>query len=144
MTVRSKKRAFITGVLFAAVLAVFTGIQPAHAKVDLRPLTQTNLGVQPLDVATSLDGKLVFVLTRKQILVYSLPEKRITNRIQLSGSFDRITYSPEANLLILTSSTAGTLRTIKVEPVFPIDITGHPFKGPANAPVTIVVFDDYQ
>jgi len=24
-----------------------------------------------------------------------------------------------------------------------IDISGHPFKGPANAPVTIVVFSDY-
>jgi hypothetical protein len=24
-----------------------------------------------------------------------------------------------------------------------IDISGHPFKGPANAPVTVVVFSDY-
>jgi len=144
MTAGLKKGAFITGALFIAALAVFTGIQPAHARVELTPLTQTDLGVQPLDVATSIDGKLVFVLTHKEILVYSIPGKRITNRIRLSGSFDRITYSPEASLLILTSRTAGTLKTIKVEPVFPIDISGHPFKGPANAPVTIAVFDDYQ
>lgn len=24
-----------------------------------------------------------------------------------------------------------------------LDLSGHPFKGPANAPVTVVVFSDY-
>jgi len=144
VTAESKKRPAMKWLFIAAALALFIGTQPAYARVDLTPLEQTNLGVQPLDVATSPDGKLVFVLTRKQVLVYSIREKRITNRIPLTGSFDRVTYSPEANLLILTSSAAGTLKTIKVEPVFSIDIAGHPFKGPADAPVTIAVFDDYQ
>jgi len=139
-----KKKAFMKWVLIAAAMAVFTGTSPAFAKVELTPLTQTDLGVQPLDVATSPDGKLVFVLTRGELLVYSIPENRVTNRIRLAGSFDRVTYSPQANLLILTSSTARTLKTIKVEPVFSIDISGHPFKGPADAPVTIALFDDYQ
>lgn len=144
MTAGFSKKAFITWVLVATAMAVFSGTSPVHAKVELTPLTQTDLGVQPLDVATSPDGKLAFVLTRKQVLVYSIREKKITNRIRLRGSFDRVTYSPEAKLLILTSSAAGTLKTIKVEPVFPIDIANHPFKGPVDAPVTIAVFDDYQ
>ena len=130
--------------LVAATMAVFTGTQPVYAKVDLTPLRQVNLGVQPLDVAPSPDGKLAFVLIHGGILVYSIPEKKVTKRIRLEGAFDRITYCPEANLLILTSSTTGTLTTIKVEPVFPIDISNHPYKGPSDAPVTITVFDDYQ
>jgi hypothetical protein len=31
----------------------------------------------------------------------------------------------------------------QVEPGATIDISGHPFKGPANAPITVVVFSDY-
>lgn len=31
----------------------------------------------------------------------------------------------------------------QAEPRVTIDISGHPFKGPANAPVTVVVFSDY-
>ena len=128
----------------AAALALLIGTQPAYAKVDLTPLEQTNLGVRPLDVAASPDRKLVFVLARGEVLVYSIPEKKVTNRIPLAGDFDRLTYSREADTLILTSTTSGALKTVKVQPVFQIDISNHPFKGPADAPVTLVVFDDYQ
>ena len=31
----------------------------------------------------------------------------------------------------------------QAEPRVSIDISGHPFKGPANAPITVVVFSDY-
>jgi DNA-binding beta-propeller fold protein YncE len=125
-------------------LALFIGTPPASAKVDLTPFRQTNIGARPLDVAASPDGKLVFVLIPEELLVYSIPDNTVTNRIPLAGGFDRVAYSPTAKLIILTSSTAGTLKAIKVETVFPIDISGHPFKGPADAPVTIALFDDYQ
>ncbi|RLF59355.1 MAG: hypothetical protein DRN37_03925 [Thermoplasmata archaeon] len=144
MTAGFSKRIVITSVLAAAAMVVFTGTSPAHAGVELTPLMQSHLGVKPLDAAISPDGKLVFLLAHEEIVVYSVPGKKITNRIPLTGNFDRVTYSREANLLILTSSTAGILKTVKVETVFPIDISGHPFKGPADAPVTIAVFDDYQ
>jgi hypothetical protein len=29
------------------------------------------------------------------------------------------------------------------EPRVSVDISGHPYKGPLNAPVTVVVFSDY-
>jgi hypothetical protein len=144
MTAESRKRTTMKWLFVGAVLALVIGTQPAYAKVDLIPLEQTNLGVKPLDVAASPDGKLVFVLAPGEIVVYSIPEKAVTNRIRLTGSFDRVTYSANADTLILSSSTSGALKTIKVEPVFPIDISNHPFEGPANAPVTLVVFDDYQ
>jgi hypothetical protein len=58
--------------------------------------------------------------------------------------FDRITYSGKSNTLVLTSSSSERLNIIRVDQIYDIDISGLPFKGPAGAPVTIAVFDDYQ
>jgi hypothetical protein len=134
----------IITVFCAIALATFLRVAVAHANVELTPLSQTALNVQPLDVATSPDGKRVFVLTGREIVVYSPPDGKITDRIRLSERFERISYASEANLLFLTSSATGSLKTVKVEPVFVVETAGRPFKGPADAPVTIAVFDDYQ
>jgi hypothetical protein len=102
------------------------------------------LDVGPLDVATSTDGKLVFLLAPGKLLVYSVPEKKVTKSLVVDADFDRVTYSEGSKLLILTGSTSKRLRIVRVEPIQEIDISGHPFKGPSDAPVTVAVFDDYQ
>ncbi len=140
----STKRALMKFLFFAPAMLVFTSSPAAYGKVELTPFTQTDLGVKPLDVAASADGKLVFLLAPGKLLVYSVPEKRATDSIVVDASFDRISYSENSKLLILTSGSSGKLRMIRVEPVKEIDISGHPFKGPADAPVILAVFDDYQ
>jgi len=44
-------------------------------------------------------------------------------------------------MVILFSGLVAAVE--QAEPRVTIDISGHPFKGPANAPVTVVVFSDY-
>jgi hypothetical protein len=131
-------------ILLVAVMFMLTAVQSAHAKVDLTSMEDIKLDVQPLDVATSADGKLVFLLAPGKLLVYSVPEKRVTKTLVVDAAFDRISYSEESKLLILTGTTSKRLRIVRVEPIQEIDISGRPFKGPADAPVTIAVFDDYQ
>jgi hypothetical protein len=48
-----------------------------------------------------------------------------------------------AAILITISFAALSTAAEQVEPRVTIDISGHPFKGPANAPITLVVFSDY-
>jgi hypothetical protein len=131
-------------ILLVAVMFMLTAVRWAHAKVDLTSMEDIKLDVQPLDVATSADGKLVFLLAPGKLLVYSVPEKRVTKTLVVDAAFDRISYSEESKLLILTGTTSKRLRIVRVEPIQEIDISGRPFKGPADAPVTIAVFDDYQ
>ncbi|MBI5446802.1 MAG: hypothetical protein HY900_37010 [Deltaproteobacteria bacterium] len=45
--------------------------------------------------------------------------------------------------LILLSLAASGLAAERAVPRVSIDFSGHPFKGPADAPVTLVVFSDY-
>ena len=118
--------------------------QNAFADIDWTTIKQFDLSSKPLDVATSDDGRMVFVLTRGEIIVYSPAKNNIFKRIPLDQEFDKIEYSSRGSILVLTSSTLNTLKIIRVDQIYDIDISGLPFKGPANAPVTIAVFDDYQ
>jgi len=118
--------------------------QIVQADLEWRIIKDLDLKTTPLDVAPSADGKWLFILTPGEILVYSFPEGKITDRIPVDKEFDRITSLPRADLLTITSSTKKTLQIILFETVYKIDITGLPFKGPRDASVSIVVFDDYQ
>ena len=115
-----------------------------YAEIDTTLIKQTNLDVQPLDVVASIDGKTIYVLARGEILVYSVDEGKVSNRIPVDKDFDKLTYADRSNVLILTSSSSKTLKIIQVDFIYKIAIDGLPFKGPADAAVTIAVFDDYQ
>lgn len=114
------------------------------AEIDTTLIKQANLDVQPLDIAASVDGKTIYVLARGEILVYSIDEGKVSGRIPIDKNFDKLTYAAKNNALILTSSSSKTLKIIQVDFIYNIALDGLPFKGPANAAVTIAVFDDYQ
>ena len=118
--------------------------QSIYAEIDLTLIKQTNLDVQPLDIATSADGKMIYVLARGEILIYSIEEGRVSNRIPIDKNFDKLTYAAKDNILILTSSSSKTLKIIQVDFIYNVALDGLPFKGPSDAAVTIAVFDDYQ
>ena len=139
-----KKVARKFGIFLFVIISWVSVPQFIYAEIDLTLIKQTNLDVQPLDTTTSADGKLIFVLARGEILVYSIAEGKVANRISIDKDFDRVTYSGNNNVLILTSSSSKTLKIIQVDFIYNIALDGLPYKGPADAAVTIAVFDDYQ
>ncbi len=139
-----KKASRKFGIFLFVIISWVSVPQFIYAEIDLTLIKQTNLNVQPLDIATSADGKLIFVLARGEILVYSIAEDKVANRISIDKEFDRVTYAGKNNVLILTSSSSKTLNIIQVDFIYNITLDGLPFKGPADAAVTIAVFDDYQ
>ena len=71
----------------AFVLPVF---QTVDASVDWFTERQIELDAPPLDVTTSEDGSLMFVLVPGEIVVYDLPEGSVAGRIAVSRVFDGI------------------------------------------------------
>jgi hypothetical protein len=127
------------------VLLCWISIAPlAQADVDWEVVKQIKLDAQPLDIAASADGELIFVLVPGAILVYSETEDKVTNRIPTEKDFDRITWSAKDKTLILTSTSEKTVKIIKIQTVHRVDISGLPFRGAKDAAVTVVVFSDYQ
>jgi DNA-binding beta-propeller fold protein YncE len=131
--------------LFLSVL-LFTGwLQPAaRAEVEWSTLKSLNLENKPLDVATDVKGANLYILTPGEVLIYTANGKDLKGRISVDKGIERIAVSPRGDQLFLTDQTNKTLSILKVDFVQNIDVTGNPFKGPANAPVTIAVFSDFQ
>ena len=139
-----KKVKCVLVAFFLLFLSCFFFIPAGHAAIEWKIDKQLNLSAPPLDVASSPDGKMIFVLTKGEILVYSGSGLEPTDHIPVDAGFDRLSYSPDDKMLILTSSTDKKLVSIEFDQVYAFDMTGLPFKGPANAPVTLAVFTDYQ
>jgi hypothetical protein len=139
-----RKKELILGILLGLMVNFIYLPQLLAANVEWTPQNPLEIGASTLDIATSLDGRWIFVLVPGEILVYSVSDKKVVNRIPVDKAFDKLTHSPRTNTLILGSGTEKTLKIIGLEVIQNIVIAGLPVKGPQGAPVTIAVFGDYQ
>lgn len=140
-----KRRLQTTGLILfvlGGLLINNTLAQPID--VDWTFFKRIDLSGRPLDVATSDDGRLLFVLLPGKVAVYSDFENEPLNEIPVDKEFDMLAHSSQPGLLMLTSSNSNAIKIIRIYLVQDISIEGLPFKGPADAPVIIAVFDDYQ
>ena len=133
---------FAVAALVAAIWVLSAG--PAQAAVEWKVLKSLDLKAVPLDMAPSMDGQRLYILTAGEILIYSIPEGRITDHIAVDKDFDRIVALPRGDALSVSSSKKKMLQVVMLESIYKIDVSGLPFKGPKDAPVTIAVYDDYQ
>ena len=98
----------------------------------------------PVDVAVSLNGRWVFVLTAQgSILIYS-GDGRLEDEITVGKHVDGLKVGPEQDILLLTSRKNKTVEILVLDFIQNIDVSNSPFKGPADATVTIAVFSDFQ
>ena len=140
-----KRFVYFISLSLIALFVVSTGfVDPASAELEWTVRKQVPLTSAPLDNAVSADGQSLYILSAGEILVYSLARNKTINTIPIEGEFDSITVSPKGNSLIVTSSAGKSLKIIDLEFIQNIDVSGLPLKGPADAPVTIAVFSDYQ
>jgi len=139
-----KTKLLMYGMLLFSIALSFPSPQPSSANLEWSVRKELNLKAPPLDISPSMDGQWIFILTRGEVLVYSITEDRVLKRIPVDEGFDRLMYSARDNSLILTSRSERTLKIIQLEPVHEFDTSGLPFKGPEHAPITIAVFSEYQ
>lgn len=138
-----KKRIILILALLVVVAWAFLP-KVVQADVEWKVIKSLDLKAAPLDVAPSMDGQRLFVLTPGEILVYSIPEGKITDHIPVDKEFDRIVSLPRGDALSISSNSKKLVQVIMLETIYKIDVSGLPFKGPKEAPVTIAIYDDYQ
>jgi hypothetical protein len=137
-----KRRQAASAIILAMGLILFT--QAGWADMEWRVSQPVDLKVAPLDMAASPDGQRLFILAKGEVLVYSLKEGKIIGKKGVDQHFDRIASLGGGNGVTLSSSSRKTLQVLTFEMIQHITISGSPFKGPEHAPVTLIVFDDYQ
>ncbi len=130
------------GVLLLVFFFCFSGL--ALAEVVKGAAKTIKLETSPMDMAVSADGKYTFVLAEGGRVFIFDQQGQLKDTLKVSDSAMSIGTSPAGDYLFLTDSKANTLEMVQISFVVEIDIAGLPFKGPANAPVVIAVFSDYQ
>jgi protein-disulfide isomerase len=111
--------------------------------VDVRMLKSVSLGESPRQVVASADGQRIYVLTTTgQVRLYSAEG-------QLQGSFEvgpEVTgITPQgAERLILQSAERQELTLLALQPVVSLKTAGAPALGAPDAPVEMVIFDDFE
>lgn len=134
----------IVGSFLVVVFISFGFFASAHAVVEWNVEKTFKLEKPPLDVAVSSDGQWVFVLAEGgKLFIYS-QDGTLRDSLAVGGQVDGVAAGPRDDMVFLSSRKNATIQTIILDYVFDINTAGVPFKGPANAPVTIVVFDDFQ
>ena len=130
-------------VLTALILGLTAAIC-AGAGVEMSVDRSINLTDSPLDSVMNQDGSCLYILTAKgEILVYS-KRGTLKGSVKAPSGTEEIVTSPQSNLLYLIESRRKKIDIVHIDLLHDIDITGAPMKGPANAPVTIVEFSDFQ
>ena len=127
-------------IVAAVMLMLPTGLQAAF---EYESVLKAAIDGPIVDVATNPDEDLVFVLTPGQIQIYSTEGQTVLDRIPVDKGFDRIAYQAD-DRLVLTAKKPSQLSIIRYSRIYDIDLQGRAIKGPPDAGVTIVVFDDYQ
>ena len=127
-------------IVAAVVLMLPSGLQAAF---EYESILQADIEGPIVDVATNPAEDLVFVLTPGKILIYSTDYQAVLDRIPVDAGFDRIAFQSD-DRLVLTAKQPARLDIIRYSRIYDIDLKGRAVKGPSDASVTIVVFDDYQ
>jgi protein-disulfide isomerase len=131
--------------LFVVVLMIGTLLwQPCRAEVDLEILRNIAVDGTPLDVVLSEDGRWIYVLTdAARLLVYS-HEGTLQGTAAVPSGSQRMAGSPEEDVLLVTNKDDRTVRAIRLNLQHEFTSAQSPTKGPADAPVTLTLFTDFE
>jgi len=136
-------RGMVLFFLFSALIC--SGLPaPAAATVEWSQQRVFQTDGAPVDMAVSADGKFTFVLTDAgRVLIYSAQGQE-EGSLEVGKSITGIASSPTGDQLFLLDRDNKAVQIVEVEFVQQINTVGAPFKGPADAPVVIALFSDYQ
>ncbi len=116
----------------------------APADVDWQVLGNIDVDAEVRDMAISAEGRWVYVLTvDNEIRIYSSGGK-LKGAMPIATGYDRIKAGPREDILLVSNRDERNVQLVSVNPVHEFNLTDAPTKGPANAPVTITVFSDFE
>mgnify|MGYP000005861706 CR=1 FL=1 len=113
-------------------------------RLEWKVVRNLQLPNPPVDVAYSLDGKYIFVLTKKsEVLVYDTPGT-LQGTIPVDKGVKSIAIGPRGQFLHLSNAKKKQLSTLAIGYLANINADNSPIKGKKDAPVTVAVYSDFQ
>ena len=130
--------------ILVIMIACFGLTITARAKTDWQVRQRLQLEQAPIDMLVSSNNKWVYILTSDgQILIYAT-SGGLKDSIRVGSDIDQIKSGPRDDMLFLLSRASKSVQIITIDFTEDITTRGSPLKGPADAPVTVAVFSDFQ
>ena len=135
-------------IIILVIILYISLASPVQAKIDWEIINSFKAGIPTLDIATSFDGKYVFVLSPGKVQVFSNKGK-LEDSLQVDQTMTNISVvgfdkARIGNKIVLSNRQTGEVQQITYDFTVSIDTKGSAFLGLAEAPVSLVVFSDFQ
>ncbi|RWX50013.1 Protein-disulfide isomerase [Candidatus Electrothrix marina] len=141
-----KKTLTLCSLLLLSSSQVLAEDAPAKSGTTLitSPLSTWQMNVTPVDFAQSLDNKLVFVLGNdSKVHIYSSADGVEQGSVPVAKETVAIDIAPRGEMLFLVDSNKN-YTALDISFAQDIDTAGSPFLGKEGAPISLVVFSDFQ
>ena len=116
----------------------------ADTDVDTQIIAKLTLSESPLDISFSKDGKWLYLLTDSGTLLVYTSQGNFNGKLDVGKNIDRIEAGPTAEQIYLLNRKDKSVQVIEVSYTLDIDTSQSPYKGPADAPIVIVEYTDFQ
>lgn len=131
-----------------AIIIFISLVSTVQAKIVWEVDNRFKANTPVLDMAASFDGKSIFILSPGNIQVFS-DKGKLEDSIQVNPVMTNISVigfnkARIGNKIILSNRQTGEVQQITYDFIISIDTKGSAFLGHAKAPVSLVVFSDFQ
>ena len=103
-----------------------------------------SIPTKPVDMAQSLDNKRVFILGDDANVYIFSPNGRQLGVMPVDPGVNAIDISARGDILFLSNARTKTYSALDISFNQNLDITGAPVRGKIDAPVTLVLFSDFE
>ena len=140
------KKTILAVALLLPLAAQAQEVKKTNVSGDLNWTVQANwsLPAKPLDLVHSLDNKKVFILTADSKVHIFAADGRKLGEMGVEADTVAIDIAPRGEMLYLINGRTNSFTAMDIGFSQQIDITGAPVRGKADAPVTLVVFSDFE
>jgi protein-disulfide isomerase len=133
----------ITLLLLTLLLALLLAA-PAFAELERSVIRSQPLDGVPLSISQSVkDGRLFVLLKGGEVQILDAGGRK-QESFQVGPDITTIAASADSQLLYLGNGRSQQLQLMRLAMVYPLPDNDSASKGPADAPVTITLFDDFQ
>lgn len=117
---------------------------PAYAELEKTIFKSEALPAAPLSIAQSVsDGRLFVLLEGGQVLIFSANGERL-EQLNVDADATSLEVTPDGQRLYIGKAKSKELQLVDLDFIYQLPVNNSPIRGPANAPVTITLFSDFQ